>query len=56
MGEGVATRDLLGRTAATLAGAGVPSPHADAELLLGTHADPADGVLAGWESRIYRLG
>lgn len=30
--------------------------HADAELLLGTHADPADGVLAGWESRIYRLG
>jgi len=34
MGEGVATRDLLGRTAATLAGAGVPSPHADAELLL----------------------
>ena len=30
--------------------------HADAELLLGTHAYPADGVLAGWESRIYRLG
>ncbi|HOC14469.1 MAG TPA: alpha-glucosidase [Propionicimonas sp.] len=30
--------------------------HADAELLLGTHDDPADGVLAAWESRIYRLG
>jgi len=34
MADGVATRALLDRTSATLAGAGVPSPHADAELLL----------------------
>ena len=29
--------------------------HTDADLLLGTHADPADAVLAPWESRVYRL-
>ncbi|PFG37678.1 release factor glutamine methyltransferase [Flavimobilis soli] len=34
MSDGVAARELLARTSATLSDAGVPSPRADAELLL----------------------
>lgn len=33
---------------------GLPA-HTDAELVLGTHTDPAPDVLAAWESRILRL-
>ena len=33
---------------------GLPA-HADAELVLGTHADPDPSTLAPWESRILRL-
>ena len=41
-------------TPAEIPGGGLPA-HADAELVLGTHADPDPSVLAPWESRVLRL-